>query len=311
MLWYEFLIIGVSVLLIFLIFYTGFVVAQSIYNPKRYSLMETRLREIQKTPDLIEEYDEWEKIPYIIQCRNGYDLKAYYLPNNSIHQENSNRFVIIAHGYTYTHHGGIKYASIFKELGYNVILYDERYHGESGGKNCSLGYYEAQDLEDVITDTFIRFGPSIFLGTYGESMGAATVILEQTNDPRIRFVIADSSFFDLSELVAYLIKRKAHLPKWPFLGIANMFFKIATKRSFKDISPIKAIAKSRIPVLFLHGSHDEFIPPLHSRKLFDACPSKKQLYISTNPSKHVESFMFNRDEYKSIVKAFILDLNNE
>lgn len=311
MLWYEFLIIGVSVLLIFLIFYTGFVVAQSIYNPKRYSLMETRLREIQKTPDLIEEYDEWEKIPYIIQCRNGYDLKAYYLPNNSIHQENSNRFVIIAHGYTYTHHGGIKYASIFKEFGYNVILYDERYHGESGGKNCSLGYYEAQDLEDVITDTFIRFGPSIFLGTYGESMGAATVILEQTNDPRIRFVIADSSFFDLSELVAYLIKRKAHLPKWPFLGIANMFFKIATKRSFKDISPIKAIAKSRIPVLFLHGSHDEFIPPLHSRKLFDACPSKKQLYISTNPSKHVESFMFNRDEYKSIVKAFILDLNNE
>lgn len=309
--WYELLIIIVVFILLFLILYGGFFVAQSIYNPKRHSLLDTRIRETQRTPDLMEAYDHWEKISYTIETRNGYELKAYYLPIEKHNNLDVNRFVIIAHGYTYTHHGGIKYASIMKELGYNVILYDERFHGESGGNNCSLGYYESQDLEDVITDTFVRFGSSLYLGTYGESMGGATVIMEQANDPRLKFVIADSSFSDLTDLVAYLIKRRVHLPKWPILGIANMFFKLATKKYFKDISPIDAIKKATVPVLLLHGSSDEFIPPIHSQKLYEACSSSKQLYISTNPAKHVESFMMNREEYKAIVTQFINSIDSK
>ena len=296
---------------IFLILYTGYTVAQSIYNPKRYSLLESRKRETERTPDLVTAYDSWEKIPYTIETRNGYNLKAYYLPIEKHNHYSSDHFVVIAHGYTYTHYGSIKYASIFKELGYNVIFYDERFHGESGGKNCSLGYYEAQDLEDVITDTFTRFGSSIYLGTYGESMGGATVLLEQQKESRLQFVIADSSFCDLTDLVTYLIKKKAHLPKWPFLGIANFFFRIATKITFSDISPIKAIKNAKVPVLLLHGSADEYIPPSHSRQLFDACPSVKQLYISTNPAKHVESFMLNRIEYTNTVKEFIGKLQDK
>lgn len=297
-------------MIIFLVLYSGYTVAKSIYNPKRYSLLESRKRESERTPDLVKAYDSWEKIPYTIESRNGYDLKAYYLPIEKHIHNTTDRFVVIAHGYTYTHHGSIKYASIFKEMGYNVILYDERFHGESGGKNCSLGFYEAQDLADVITDTFTRFGSTIFLGTYGESMGGATVLLEQQNDSRLKFVIADSSFSDLSELVTYLIKKKAHLPKWPFLGIANYFFWVATKVKFSEISPIKAIEKAKVPILLLHGSADEFVPPNHSRQLFDACPSMKKLYISTNPSKHVESFMMNRIEYADTVKEFIDKAHN-
>ena len=303
--WYELLIIGVILFILFLNFYTGYRIAQSIYNPVRHSLMETRIRETEKTPDLMQAYDEWEKIPYIIESNHGYDLKTYYLPTEKHIQGCKDCFVIIAHGYTYTHHGGIKYASIFKELGFNVILYDERYHGESGGKNCSLGFYEEQDLEVVITDTFTRFGPDIFLGTYGESMGAATVILEQAHDSRLQFVIADCPFSDLTELVAYLVKRKGHLPKWPYVGLANFFFKLATKTEFKAISPIEAIKKAKVPMLLLHGSNDEFIPPIHSQRLYDACPSEKQLYMSTNPAKHAESYLMNRTEYTEIVKNFV------
>ena len=304
--WYELLIIGIVLFTLFLILYAGYRIALSIYNPVRHSLLETRIRETEKTPDLMKAYDEWEKIPYQIETTNGYELKAYYLPVEKHIEACKECFVIIAHGYTYTHHGGIKYASIFKELGFNVILYDERYHGESGGKNCSLGYYEEQDLQDIITDTYTRFGPDIYLGTYGESMGGATVILEQAHDTRLQFVIADCSFSDLTDLVTYLVKRKAHLPKWPFVGLANFFFKLATKTDFKSISPVKAIAHAKVPMLLLHGSIDEFIPPIHSQKLFDACSSEKQLYISTVPAKHAESYLMNRIEYTEIVKNFVL-----
>ncbi len=137
-------------------------------------------------------------------------------------------------------------------------------------------------------------------------MGGATVILEQAHDSRLKFVIADCPFSDLTELVTYLVKRKAHLPKWPFIGLANFFFKLATKTDFKSISPIKAIKSSKVPMLLLHGSKDEFIPPIHSQKLYDACPSKKEIYISTNPAKHAESYFMNRTEYTETVKNFVL-----
>lgn len=303
--WYEYLIISVVIFLVFITLFTGFKIAQSIFHPTRHSLLETRLTEMEKTPDLLRLYDQWEKIEYQIETRHGYPLKAYYLPIDHHPNSSVDRFVVIAHGYTYTHHGGIKYAWIMKQLGFNVILYDERFHGESGGKNCSLGFYEQKDLEDVITDTFMRFGPDLFMGTYGESMGAATVILEQANDDRIKFAIADCSFSDLETLVTYLVKRKIGFPKWPFVNLANFFFKLATKVDFKQISPKEAVKKSKIPILFLHGTADEFIPSSHSQVLFDACNEPKKLFLSPNPAKHAESFKMNRETYTEIVLNFV------
>jgi len=303
--WYYYLIIAVIGFIILLIVFTGYKIARSIYHPTRYSLLETMSRELEKTPDLYKIYEQWAKIPFTIETRNGYDLKAYYLPAEHDEAIDPKRFVVIAHGYSYTHHGGIKYAYIMKQLGFNVILYDERYHGESGGKYCSLGFYEEQDLHDVITDTFLRFGSEIFLGTYGESMGATTAILEQAHDDRLKFVIADCGFANLRMLVRYLVKKRGHLPNWPFVGLANFFFKAATKIGFDDVIPLEAVQKATVPMLFLHGTADEFIPPIHTQMLYDACPSVKELYLAPNGARHAESFKQNREEYTKIVIDFM------
>lgn len=303
--WYHFLIIAFLILLITLTIYTGYKIARSIFHPIRHSLLDTMARELEKTPDLFKAYEQWEKIPFTIETRNGYALKAYYLPAEHDESIEPKRFVVIAHGYTYTHHGGIKYAHIMKQLGFNVILYDERYHGESGGKNCSLGYYEEQDLHDVITDTFLRFGSDIFLGTYGESMGATTAILEQAHDDRIRFVIADCGFANFRMLVKYLVKKRGHLPNWPFVGLANGFFKLATSISFDDVVPLNAVQKAKVPIFFIHGTADEFIPPIHTQLLYDACPSPKELYLAPNGARHAESYKQNREEYTQRVLDFM------
>jgi len=306
--WYGYLIIALAFFLIFIVVFTGYRIAQGIYHPVRQSLLETRAREMEKTPDLVPVFDAWKKIEYHIETRSGYDLKAYYLPVEHPLKDASKRFVVIAHGYTYTHHGGLKYAYIMKQLGFNVILYDERFHGESGGKNCSLGFYEELDLEDVITDTFLRFGADIYLGTYGESMGGATVILEQAHDDRLRFCIADCAYSDVFQQIGYLIKKKLHLPKWPFLPLANWFFKAATKVGFNQISPIAAVKKAKVPMLFLHGSGDEFVLPCHSQSLFDACGTMKRLYLTPDKARHAEAFRTNREEYTAVVKEFITSI---
>ncbi|MDD3125980.1 MAG: alpha/beta hydrolase, partial [Candidatus Izemoplasmatales bacterium] len=254
------------------------------------------------------EYDSWKMSSYWVSSRNGYDLKTYYLPAKSEFGENNRNFVVISHGYTYTHHGSIKYAFMMRNLGFNVVMYDERYHGESGGENCTLGYYEKYDLEDIITDTYHRFGSDLFLGTYGESMGAATVILEQAFDQRVQFVIADCPFANLPLLVQFIIKKRFHLPKYPFLPLASLFFYLATKAKMNQIMPIDAIQKITKPILLIHGLDDGFIPYYHSQMLYDQCPSPKRLFLAPNNSRHAESYRKNRDEYTKILTNFINDL---
>lgn len=306
--WYELLILLIIIVLVIGTILISYMIARGIFHPDRLSLLETRIKETERTPDLLKEYDSWEMNDYWIHSRNGYDLKTYYLPAKPERDEKSSRFVIIAHGYTYTHHGSIKYAYLMHNLGFNVIMYDERYHGESGGKNCTLGFYEKYDLEDVITDTFRRFGDGLFLGTYGESMGAATVILEQAFDPRVKFIIADCPFANLSMLVKTIIKKRFHLPKLPFLPLASLFFYLATKAKIKQIMPIDAIKTCKIPVMLFHGLDDGFIPYVHSQMLYDKCPSPKAIFLAPNNSRHAESFRKNREEYTKTLDDFMKNI---
>ncbi len=305
--WYVLLIIILvaATLIAFLAF--GWRIAWGAYHPHRRSLMETRAIETQNTPDLMAAYDAWEKTSYPIRSPFGYDLMTHFLPCSDPGAGINRRFVIIAHGYTYTHHGSIKYASIMKNLGFNVVMFDERFHGESGGKNCTLGYYEQRDLATVIDDTFNRFGADLFLGTYGESMGAVTAILEQADDDRLRFVVADCPFADLEGQLRHLVKRTRFIPVWPSLAIAKMLFWAKTKARVADVRPIDAVTRAKQPMLFIHGRSDGFIPFDNSVRLHAACSGPKELYLAGNDARHAESYRKNRDEYTEVVNRFMRD----
>ncbi len=305
--WYVILLIilAAAIPIVFLAF--GWRIAFDAYHPRRRSLLETRAIETQNTPDLMDAYDAWEKTSYLIRSPFGYDLMTHFLPCADPGVGINRRFVIIAHGYTYTHHGSIKYASIMKNLEFNVVMFDERFHGESGGKNCTLGYYEQHDLRAVIDDTINRFGPDLFLGTYGESMGAVTAILEQADDDRLRFVIADCAFADLAGQLRHLVKRTRFIPVWPSLPIAEMLFRARTKAQIAAVRPIDAVTKAKQPMLFIHGRADGFIPFDNSVRLHAACPGPKELYLAGNDARHAESFRKNRDEYIEVVNRFMKD----
>lgn len=306
--WIEITLICFASLLVLFTVSVSYFIARGVFHPLHLSLAQTRAKEMERTPDLLLEYDRWEKHPYMIRSRFGYDLKTYFLPADETGTAGTkkNKFVVIAHGYTYSHHGSIKYAWLMKKFGFNVILYDERYHGESGGKTCTLGYYEQFDLEDVISDTFLRYGPNLFLGTYGESMGATTALLEQGFDHRLRFVIADCGFADLPLLLTNMVKSRYHLPRFPFIPLAEMFFRMATRTSMKKIRPIVAVPEATQPILFIHGQEDRFVPAIHSQMLYDACPTAKQIYLAENNARHAESFRKNRQEYERILTEFMV-----
>jgi hypothetical protein len=220
-----------------------------------------------------------------------------------LQKEKSNKFVVIAHGHTYTHHGSIKYARMMFEEGFNVIIFDQRYHGNSGGSNTTLGYYEKFDLYDIISLVYKEFGKDIFLGTYGESMGAATILLEQEIDKRVKFCISDCSYSDF-KIFLYEKLAKYHLPKFSYHFI-NFFVKFIASFSVDEVSPIKSIQDSRIPILFIHGKQDNLIHYHHSIDMYEKYGGEKKLFLANNNATHAYSYFSDTDDYIDNVKSFL------
>ncbi|MDD6194013.1 MAG: alpha/beta hydrolase [Lachnospiraceae bacterium] len=277
----------------------GLFMMHFVSHPKRSTYEETRQREISRNH--WGNYDDIPKEEWNITSFDGSLLHGYFLPNNS------NRYVIITHGYTDTHHGSVKYANIYYSLGYNVYLYDIRYHGVNEHKKnyCTMGDAESKDLSAVIAAHYQRFGKDIFLGIHGESLGAASSILSLEYNQQLNFCVADCPFYDLKELLYYQAMQMFHMPK-PMVHLANMWYRILKHRNFFKISPVKVIAQNHVPFLLIHGGDDDFIPTYHSYKLFEACPSScnKTLHIMPG-ANHAESYKVNTKLYQQWIEEFL------
>lgn len=296
--WYEYLIF--FVIFIFLLwFYIGLQIAMMIVTPYIKNINETLVEESQRDPSLIPYLNKHLTDKFKIKSKFGYQLQVYELIEN---KENK-RFVVMSHGYTYSHHGTIKYAKMMIELGYNVILYDHRFHGESGGKNTTLGYHEHHDLNTVISYVYKKYGDDLFLGTYGESMGSATCLLEQAYDERVMFVISDAGFKDLKTLIKSQIKAKRLAP-WMFYGIVNLNVWFISKGNLTKVSPIESIKNSDIPILFVHGKLDDFIPYQDTVDMYESYLGKKMLFLAEKNAYHARSYYHNQEKYFAILKEF-------
>lgn len=289
------------IVILFICFLVGLIVAKGIIKPKKRSLLDTSILEENKFPGIMDFYKKAMTKSYFIESKYGYNLQAYYFENKI----KTNQFIVMAHGHTYTHHGCLKYARMMLNHGYNVLLYDERFHGNSGGKFTSLGHNEKEDLYTVITDTIERFGDDITIGTYGESMGAATVLLEAKLDSRVKFVISDCGFSDLEALIKELLWKRYHIPTYPFYYFAVLIFNIITKTKMKGISPIRALRDVNVPVMFVHGLDDDFISYKHTQKMYDAYKGDKQIFLAGNGAYHAGSYHMDKENYEKNISEFI------
>ncbi|QLY40712.1 alpha/beta hydrolase [Hujiaoplasma nucleasis] len=284
---------------VFLLYaYVALHIAISIVTPKVRKLSVTRLEESERDTSLIPFYDKNKTNEYMIKSKYGYDLAVYELITNDKNKD----FVLIDHGYTYSHYGSIKYAKMMMDLGFNVVMYDHRFHGKSGGKNSTLGYYEKDDLKTIIDHLFQLYGP-IYLGTYGESMGSSTVLLEQAIDDRVQFVISDAGFKDLKTQIARQLKVK-RIPYKIFYPMVNLFVYFIAKANLSKVSPMKSIENSTIPMMFIHGKDDDYIPYQDSVDMFESYQGPKMLFLAEKQAFHARSYYFNKEVYYQKLKDF-------
>lgn len=182
----------------------------------------------------------------------------------------------------------------FISRGFDVVAYDSRAHGASGGDVCTYGYFEKADLHRVIDE--LGPGPVILIGT---SLGAAVAIQAAAENERISGVVAAEVFADLESVA------RDRAPRLLTEGMIRDAFALAEKRgrfAVAAVSPETAARSIRVPVLLVHGDRDKETRPQHSRRVFEALNGPKELLLVPGAG-HNESL--HKPETWSVIDRWI------
>ncbi|MDR1373894.1 MAG: alpha/beta hydrolase [Treponema sp.] len=237
-----------------------------------------------------------------LRSRDGLVLKGFYVP-----APGSQFTVILAHGYRGRHQELDDYARFFHDtLGYNVLLPDARGHGESEGKYIGFGWLERFDYLDWIRWVKERGGGNCIV-LFGVSMGAATVIMtagEQNLPQEVKAVIADCGYTSAAEEILHVLTRHRR----PLARKLVVFFSGLTKRragySFEEASAFNQVKKVKVPILFIHGADDNFVPTRMVYALYEVCPTKKDILVVAGAG-HAQSHHTAPEVYERRVAKFL------
>ncbi|MCI2779978.1 alpha/beta hydrolase [Clostridium perfringens] len=302
----------IIILIIIAILVIAFFLATGLYIFR--STVTRELHDIEKSYNRYVENNLFDEALYNSTSKEDITLKSFdglNLTSTLIMNENpTNKFIVLVHGVSICYVGSLKYFDIFYKNGFNVLIVNQRRHGKSEGKYSTYGFYEKYDVNMWIEYLKSRFGNDIILGLHGESMGAGTVMETIPLNDSIKFVIEDCGYSNFHELIGFQItheykNRLVRKILRPSLLFANFFMKTKAKFSMKKIVPIDIVASNSLPMMFVHGKEDYFVPWYMAVDLYKAkTKGYKELYL-VEGAKHAEALEVNKILYEKKIMTFI------
>lgn len=257
-------------------------------------------------PEILKRVDSLSSIPcepVTLQSRDGLQLSGRYY-----HHRDGAPLALCFHGYRSVSIrdfcGGF---SIAASAGHNVLLVDQRAHGNSEGHVITFGIRERLDCLDWIHYAVKRFGAEIPIYLYGVSMGAATVLMASglTLPTSVQGIIADCPYSAPEAIIAKVV-RDRHLPTRLTMPLIRLAARLPGGFRLDEASPLEAVRHTPVPILLLHGENDLFVPCSMSQSIRDANPSMIQLHTFPGAA-HAISYFVNMNRYTALVHQFLTD----
>lgn len=233
----------------------------------------------------------------------GFNLCGYYLAAPSP----TAKTAILVHGYTSKGKDMAAFAHYYYgELGFNVFMPDCRGHGESEGDYIGFGWHDRLDIMKWIDYITEKVGQDAQIILHGISMGGATVLMTSGEKlpPNVKCIISDCAYTSVKGILGYQMYRMYKLPNFPLIHITSLICKLKSGYFFSEASALAQVEKCKIPVLFIHGSEDKFVPTEMVYQLYKAANCDKQLFI-VNKAGHGDSFWIDTEGYKQQVEGFL------
>jgi len=302
----------ISLLLICLILLISYIVYRMVFYVPRKKTLDPRAKFhgkqyeklASKSLELIDYVCEFKYEEISIKSKDGLLLYGKYYessPNAPLQ--------IMFHGYQSVAlrdmAGGLKIAL---NNGYNALLVDQRAHGKSEGKYLSMGIKEREDCMEWVNYAIKRFGKDVQIVLVGASMGAATVLMSSDMDmpANVKGIIADSGYSAVDEIIKKVMKDR-HYPVWPSYFLLTLWTKYFAHLDLECPSAKNSLSKTNIPVLFIHGDADHFVPYYMSQKLYELCSSKKE-FLTIKDAGHCLGYLVDTDSYTKKVISFLNEI---
>ncbi|HWQ46190.1 MAG TPA: alpha/beta hydrolase [Longilinea sp.] len=297
-------IIFIAVVLIF--------VAASLYF---YNLAISTHRKpfLADNDDLVDMGDQWKEDeawfdaqPWQELTQVSYDglkLNAYFLKT----KKPTKRYAVLCHGYTSCAKWTAGIGRLFHDkMGYNILMPDDRGHGGSEGSYIGFGWHDRLDIIAWVKQLIAREGADIEIVLHGISMGGATVCMVSGEElpPQVKAIVSDCAYTTVQAEVSYQIKRMYKLPAFPLVHLTSLVCRLRAGYSFEEASAVAQVAKAKVPILFIHGGEDTFVPSFMVHELYNHCTSPNDLFLVPTAG-HGAAYNVDPMGYEQKIEEFI------
>lgn len=239
-----------------------------------------------------------------IQSRDGLKLTGRYY-----HVKDGAPLDIGFHGYkshsTVDFSGG---SELSFELEHNLLLIDQRAHGDSEGHTISFGIKERHDLLEWVRYCVERFGPDTEIMLYGVSMGGATVLLAANLDlpKNVRGIVADCPYASPLEIVLH-VGEEMPIPRWLIKPFVILGARLFGGFDITQVTATQTVKETKVPILIIHGQEDTLVPWAMSRAVQEANPAMVRYFLVPG-AEHAISYLVDREGYRRAVLDFMASL---
>lgn len=213
---------------------------------------------------------------------------------------------VIVHGYHDLSQGMLHIGYLYQhDLGYNILLPDLYGHGSSTGDHVNMGWLDRLDVLRWVqlTDSLSGHKPIVL---HGISMGAATVMCLSGEQlpPSVKAIVEDCGYTSVWDEFSHQLEQTFDLDEFPVLYASSALCKMRYGWTFGEASPLEMVKRCRLPMLFIHGDSDTFVPTEMVYTLHRAKPQPKQLWIAPG-SKHARAYTDHPEQYTKVVESFL------
>lgn len=236
-----------------------------------------------------------------IYADDGLKLHGTYFPG-----QGKKKLVLCFHGYTGKGiSDNIGISTYYLPRGYQMLMADARAHGESEGNYVGFGCLDRMDALRWIQYVQKCFGTDCEIWLHGTSMGGATVLMAGGLDlpDAVKGIVSDCAYTSAWEVFAHVLKSQYHISPFPVLNLADKMVRKQAGYSLGQCNSAEEVKKAKVPILFIHGEADTFVPCSMCDEIYRNCPTPKSKLI-VKGAGHVEAFYKDSDLYEKKLTEF-------
>ena len=258
--------------------------------------------------ELAKNHDEWVKTIEVnnksITSNDGLKLNAIeYVVDNT-----SDKWIVLVHGYTSSNQEMLNRAYMYGIKGYNVLMPNNRAHGDSEGKYIGMGWLDRLDIIKWV-NTIVDYNKNAKIVLYGISMGGATVnmVSGEVNllSENVKAIVSDCAYTTAWDMFVNQLDYRFNLPAFPILNFAHIVANTRIGYDLKDADALSQVKKSTLPILFIHGDIDNYVPLYMVNELYEASNNPNSEILVIEGANHAESDYVNPKLYYETLFNFL------